>query len=63
MLFIMITHHQTVPIGAGVHYFSLKSGVSYQGFNRWGIVYDVSPNTATNQFYHIVPASGSGPIK
>ena len=49
------------PIGAGVHYFSLKSGVSYQGFNRWGIVYDVSPNTATNQFYHIVPASGSGP--
>ena len=49
------------PYGAGVHYFSLKSGVSYQGFNRWGIIYDLSPNTAVNQFFHVVPASGSGP--
>ena len=49
------------PYGAGVHYFSLKSGVSYQGFNRWGVIYDLSPNTAVNQFFHVVPASGSGP--
>ena len=49
------------PDSAGVHYFPLKSGVSYQGFIRWGIVYALSANTSATQFMHVIPSSGSSP--
>ena len=46
---------------AGVYYFQLKTGTSTDGFNRWGMIYGLSPNTAATQYYHVIPSSGSGP--
>ena len=46
---------------AGVHYFDLKTGVSYEGYTRYGIVYGLSANTAGTQFFHIIASSGSSP--
>ena len=46
---------------AGVHYFDLKSGVSYGGYTRYGIVYALSANTAGTQFFHVIASSGSAP--
>jgi hypothetical protein len=46
---------------SGVHYFSLKSGLSKDGFSTWGIVYGLSANTAATQFFHVIPSSGSAP--
>ena len=39
---------------AGVHYFDLKTGVSFEGYTRYGIVYGLSANTAGTQFFHVI---------
>ncbi len=46
---------------AGVHYFDLKTGVSFEGYTRYGIVYGLSANTAGTQFFHVIASSGSSP--
>ena len=44
-----------------VHYFSTHAGVKIRGVDRFGIVHGVGANTATTQFYHLIPSSGSSP--
>ena len=44
---------------AGVHYFSVNSPI--RGVSRYGMIHGVGANTENNQFYHLVPSSGSAP--
>ena len=44
---------------AGIHYFSVNSPI--RGVSRFGMLHGVGANTETNQFYHLVPSSGSAP--
>jgi len=46
---------------AGVYYFDLKTGVSYEGYTRYGMIYGLSANTAGTQFFHVIASSGSSP--
>ena len=44
---------------AGVHYFSVNSPI--RGVSRYGMIHGVGANTENNQFYHLLPSSGSAP--
>ena len=44
---------------AGVHYFSVNSPI--RGVSRYGMIHGVGANTENNQYYHLVPSSGSAP--